>query len=68
MKVNYGRETDTLTTIFTGTPLAESDEGKPSVILDCDDKCNLAPLKILDESQRVNVPGKIEYQVSPTTG
>ncbi len=68
MKVNYDRETDTLTIIFAETTIAESDEDKPGVILDYDDKGNLVSLEILDASLRVNVPSKIEYQVSPTTG
>ncbi len=68
MKVIYDRGTDTLTIIFAETPVAESDEDKPGVILDYDNKGNLVSLEILDASQRVNVPSKIEYQVSPTTG
>ena len=65
MKVIYDRETDTLTVIFTESPVAESDEDKPGVILDYDDKGNLVSLEILDASRRVSVPSKIEYQVSP---
>jgi uncharacterized protein YuzE len=68
MKVNYDSTTDTLTIIFTETPVAESDEDKPGVILDYDEKGNLVSLEILDASRRVNVPSKIEYQVSPVVG
>lgn len=68
MKVNYDRETDTLTIIFTDAPVTESDEDKPGVILDYDEKGNLVSLEIMDASSRVNVPSKIEYQVSPVTG
>jgi uncharacterized protein YuzE len=68
MKVIYDRETDALTIIFTEAPVAESDEDKPGVILDYDEKGNLISLEILDASQRVSTPGKIEYQVSPVTG
>ena len=64
MKVIYDRETDTLTIIFTESPVTESDEDKPGVILDYDDKGNLVSLEILDASRRVTVPSKIEYQVS----
>lgn len=64
MKVIYDRDTDTLTVIFTESPVAESDEDKPGVILDYDDSGNLASLEILDASRRVTVPSKIEYQVS----
>jgi YD repeat-containing protein len=65
MKVIYDQQADILTIIFTENPVAESDEDRPSVILDYDDKGNLVSLEILDASRRVTVPSKIEYQVSP---
>ena len=68
MKVIYDRETDTLTIIFAETPVAESDEDKPGVILDYDDQGNLVSFEILDASRRVSIPSKIEYQVSPGAG
>ena len=68
MKVNYDSKTDILTIIFTETSVAESDEDKPGVILDYDEKGNLVSLEIMDASLRVSVPSKIEYQVSPTAG
>ena len=68
MKVIYDRDTDSLTIIFTETPIVESDEDKPGVVLDYDADGNLVSLEILDASRRVNVPGKIEYQVSPLAG
>jgi uncharacterized protein YuzE len=68
MKVNYDSQTDILTIIFTEVPVAESDEDKPGVILDYDEKGNLVSLEIMDASRRVSVPSKIEYQVSPIAG
>ncbi len=65
MKVVYDRVADTLTIILAETIVAESDEDKPGVILDYDASGNLVSLEILDASRRVNVPGKMEYQVSP---
>ena len=65
MKVNYDRETDTLTVIFTDTPVAESDQDRPGVILDYDAAGNLVSLEILDASHRVTLPSRIEYQVAP---
>ncbi len=65
MKVVYDRETDTLTVIFTDTPVVESDEDKPGVILDYDASGNLVSLEILDASRRVTSPSRIEYQVAP---
>ena len=68
MKVIYDQAADVLTIIFTETPVAESNEDKPGVILDYDDKDNLVSLEIMDASRRVSVPSKIEYQVSPMSG
>ena len=68
MKVIYDQADDTLTIVFNESPIAESDENKPGVILDYDNKGNLVSLEILDASRRVNVPSKIEYQVSPAAG
>ena len=68
MKVIYDQAADILTIIFMETPVAESDEDKPGVILDYDDKGNLVSLEIMDASRRVSVPSKIEYQVSPMSG
>lgn len=65
MKVVYDQDTDTLTVIFTNSPVAESDEDKPGIILDYDAIGNLVSLEILDASKRVAVPTQIEYQVAP---
>ncbi len=65
MKVVYDRETDTLTITLNETPVAESDEEKPGVILDYDAQGNLVSLEILDASKRVTAPSAIEYQVAP---
>ncbi len=65
MKVIYDRETDTLTIILAETPVAESDEDKPGVILDYDASGNLVSLEILDASRRVTLPSRIEYEVTP---
>jgi len=65
MKVTYDARTDTLSVIFReGVRVAESDEEKPGVILDYDDQGNLLSLEILDASQRVKDPRKIEYQTT----
>jgi uncharacterized protein YuzE len=66
MKVSYDEKTDTLSVILKdNTPVAESDEDKPGVILDYDEAGNLVSLEILDASRRVTEARKVEFQ---TTG
>ena len=63
MKVTYDVKTDTLSVILKdGTPVAESDEDKPGVILDYDDAGNLISLEVLDASKRVTEARKMEFQ------
>ena len=65
MKVTYDSRTDTLTIVFRDDlAVAESDEGKPGVILDYDDRGNLISIEILDASTRVSDARKIEYQMA----
>jgi uncharacterized protein YuzE len=64
MKVAYDPRTDTLTVILKeNTPVAESDEEKPGVILDYDDVGNLISLEILDASRRVTETRRMEFQL-----
>ncbi len=65
MKVSYDQKTDTLNLILRDdTPVAESDEDKPGVILDYDERGNLVSLEILDASQRVTEARKVEFQMT----
>lgn len=59
MKVRYDEETDTLTVILRDSPVAESDEARPGVILDYDADGNLVSLELLDASARVQEPGVV---------
>ena len=66
MKATYDSKTDTLSIILRAdVRIAESDEDKPSVILDDDERGNLVSLEILDASQRVTEARRIEFE---TTG
>jgi uncharacterized protein YuzE len=65
MKVVYDRATDTLTIVLADTPVFESDEVKPGVILDYDERGWLVSLEVLDASQRMTLPSRIEYEVAP---
>ncbi len=64
MKVMFDPKTDTLTIIFSDATVLESDEEKPGFIIDYDASGNLVSIEILDASQRVELPSRIEYQVA----
>ena len=65
MKVTYDPRTDTLSvTLKENAQVAESDEGKPGVILDYDGEGDLVSLEILDASKRVTDTRKVEFQMT----
>lgn len=61
MKVEYDKNTDTLTVILREGPVAESDENKPGVIFDYDASGNLISIEVLDASERVQEPGSVTF-------
>ncbi|MEK6591172.1 MAG: DUF2283 domain-containing protein [Nitrospinota bacterium] len=64
MKITYDPEVDVLRIIFSDTPIEESDEEKPGVILDFDKDGNIVGIEILDASQRMENPRSVEYAVA----
>jgi len=65
MKATYDRRTDTLSIILKpDAAVAESDEGKPGVILDYDQDGNLISLEILDASKRVGETRRFEFEMT----
>jgi len=65
VKVSYDPKTDTLSFILKeDAQVAESDEDKPGVILDYDERGDLVSMEILDASRRVTEARKIEFQIA----
>jgi uncharacterized protein YuzE len=64
MKVTYDPEVDVLRIVLAETPIEESDEDKPGVILDYDRQGNLVGLEVLNASKRVANPRSVEYAVT----
>jgi uncharacterized protein YuzE len=65
MKLVYDPEVDVLTVLLSDAPVAESDQGKPGLILDYDGGGNIVGLEILDASKRMANPMSVEYAVTP---
>jgi uncharacterized protein YuzE len=64
MKITYDSEVDILRILFSNTPIEESDEDKPGIILDHDKDGNIVGLEILDASKRMENPRAVEYAVT----
>lgn len=64
MRVVYDSRTDTLTIILRETPIVESDEDKPGVILDYDASGSVVSMEVLDASRYVLHPTRIEYELA----
>ena len=63
MKVIYDSRTDTLSVILREqSPVTESDEDKPGVILDYDAGGNLVSIEVLDASKRVEEPRSVTLE------
>jgi len=64
MKVKYDEEVDVLTIEFNDTPIEESNQDKPGVILDYDKDGNIVGMEILNASKRIQNPKSVEYAVA----
>jgi uncharacterized protein YuzE len=64
VRVTYDPEVDVLRIVLSNSPIEESDEDKPGVILDYDKEGNIVGLEILDASKRVSNPRSVEYAVA----
>lgn len=64
MKITYDPNVDVLRIIFSNTPIQESDEDNPGIILDYDEAGNIVGLEIIDASKRMDNPRSVEYSIS----
>ena len=63
MKVDYDKQVDVLSVVFSDSLVDESDEVRPGVILDFDANGRVVGMEILDASQRVDNPASVEFAV-----
>ena len=64
MKVTYDPDVDVLRITLSETPIAESDEERPGIILDFDADGNVIGLEILEASKRVDDPRAMSYVIT----
>jgi uncharacterized protein YuzE len=63
MKIGYDAGADALTVLLKeGVRVIESDEDKPGVILDYDEKGDLFSLEVLNASRRVTEARTVDFQ------
>lgn len=63
MKIDYDQASDILSMLFSASPVEESDEVKPGVILDYDAAGNVVGIEILDASHRMENPAAVELSI-----
>ena len=64
MKVTYDQEVDIMRIILNDADIDESDEDKPGIIIDYDERGNIVGMEILDASTRIENPRTLEYAVT----
>ena len=64
MRITYYQDADILRIVLNDSDIEESDEHKPSVIIDYDEQDNVVGLEILDASKRIENPRALEYAVT----
>lgn len=63
MKVIYKKEVDVLLIQISEGNVAESEESKPGIILDYDEKGNVLRIEILNASKHSDFPYKVDYEL-----
>jgi len=62
MKVKYDKEVDVLYFVFSQNKIKESDEDKPGIILDYDDKGDIVGIEILNASKKMKNPAEVVFE------
>ena len=64
MNITYDPETDTMTLVFSNNPVAESDAGKPNIIMDYDADGHIVAMEILDASHQMSDVRHVDFKVA----
>ena len=64
MKLKYNRELDILYIKLNDTPIEESDEDHPGVVLDYDADGHIVGIEIMNASKRVIQPTEVQLEIA----
>ncbi|WP_018621911.1 DUF2283 domain-containing protein [Spirosoma luteum] len=64
MKVKYDREVDILYIKLNDSPIEESDEDRPGMVIDYDTDGLIVGIEIMNASKRMTQPTTIELEVA----
>ena len=64
MKIKFDKEADAVYLRFSDADVAESDEGKPGVVIDYDKDGNIVGIEVLDASKKTGNPASLVYEVA----
>ena len=64
MKVKYDKEQDILYVSFSDEAVFESDEDKKGIILDYSASGKIVGIELLNASQQMESPTKVEYEIA----
>jgi len=62
MKIKYDKEVDIIYIQFSENKIKESDEDKPGIIIDYDNKGNVVAIEVLNASKKMKYPNSINYE------
>lgn len=63
MKVKYDQENEVLNIRLSNKPIEESDSEKAGIILDYESDKNIVGIEVLNASEKMEQPMKVEYEV-----
>ena len=64
MKIKYDKEVDIIYIQFSEKKIKESDEDKPGIIIDYDEKGNVVAIELLNASNKMENPNSVIYEVA----
>ena len=64
MEIRYDKQADIMVLVFTKNPVTESDEKKSGIIFDYDEHGGIVSIEILDASEKITEPERVDVVFS----